>query len=267
MNRYWLAVLLCCAVSLHASAQSGPPRPSEDAARKALASRIDQGSTRRLSLGKFEKVDGRTTTGADGVTRYTMFIDAEVAVHDKVAVKTGISAVGTNYPIDEIRVEAPVKGDVFSQINAASDTVRSVCQGQRLKLRGILVWELFESGWRHNHAELKLAIEPQGIDCNATGTVSADRTDQAAGTTAAESALVRDLKSAVRSRAKCDDLGELRNLKRIEVGQYAANARPYYTYAFEVQMRCKPGAPFYAFRGRVDYSGQVRFVVQVDPQP
>ena len=86
-------------------------------------------------------------------------------------------------------------------------------------------------------------------------------------TTAAESALVRDLKFAVQSSTKCDDLGELRNLKRVETGRYAANSRPYYTYAFDVQMNCKPDAPFYAFRGRVDYAGQVRFVVQTDPKP
>ena len=267
MSKYWLVILLCCAVSLHAAAQSGPPRPSEDAARKVLASRIDHGSTQRLSLGKFEKVDGRTTTGVDGVTRYTMFINAEVAVLDKFSVTTGITPLGTAYPIGEIRVETSAKGDVFSQMDAASNTIRAVCQGQLLKLQGTLVWELFESGWRQNDVQVKLAVDTKGIVCKPAGSAEADGANQAVETTAAESALVRDLKFAVQSSTKCDDLGELRNLKRVETGRYAANSRPYYTYAFDVQMICKPDAPFYAFRGRVDYSGQVRFVVQTDPKP
>ena len=53
MNGYWLIILLSCAVPLHVAAQSAPPRPSEDAARKILVSRIDQGRVQRLNLGKF----------------------------------------------------------------------------------------------------------------------------------------------------------------------------------------------------------------------
>lgn len=267
MNKFCWTVLLCVARSTAAIAQSQPPTPTELDARNYLTARIDQGQATRLSLASFDKIDGRTTTGADGVTRYTMFINASVGVLEKVSVGTGIAALGNSYPVSELRVAGATRGDVFSQLDAGANMVSTVCAGQSLNLEGTLIWELFESGWRRSDVAVKVAIDAKGIDCSAAASVASGNSGQPASSAAVETPLARDFKSAVRSRAKCDDLGELRNLKRVEAGSYGANARPYYTYSFDVQMNCKPGAPFYGFRGRVDDTGRVRFVVQVNPEP
>lgn len=265
--KWMYAGFLICAVAASgdAAAQSTSAAPTEDSARSFLVSRIDQGNTKRLSLTSFQKVDGRTTTGADGVTRYTMFINADVNVLESASVSTGIAALGNSYPIGELRVAAPTGGDVFSQLGAGANMVSSVCAGQILQLEGKLIWELFESGWRRSDVEVKVAIDAKGIDCRTAAATSSSGTASAGA--AVDTPLTRGLTSAVRSRAQCDQLGELRNLKRVEAGRYGANSRPYYTYEFEVQMLCKPDAPYYGFRGRVDESGRVRFVVQVNPEP
>lgn len=260
-------VLLFAVVSASALAQTPKAPPAEDSARSFLISRIDGGQSARLSLATFEKIDGRTTTGADGVTRYTMFVNAEVAVQESVSVSTGIAPLGNSYPVGELRVAGATRGDVFSQLDAGANMVSSVCPGQALELEGKLIWELFESGWRRSDMEVKVAVDRKGIDCQSAAATASGSSDQPSESSAPETALARDLKSAVRARTECENLGEIRNLKRVEAGRYGANARPYYTYAFDVQMKCHPGEPYYGFRGRVDETGRVRFVVQVNPEP
>lgn len=262
----WVIILWAASSSV-VMAQTAQSTPDESKGREFLLSRIDQGKSNHLSLARFDKVDGRTTTGADGVTRYTMFINAEVGVLDKVSVSTGIAALGNSYPVSELKVAGATRGDVFSQLDAGANMVSTVCAGQVLKLEGKLTWELFESGWRRSEVAVTVDIDSKGIDCSAASANDSSATSQSAGSAAAETPLARDFKSAVRSRTRCNDLGELRNLKRVEVGAYGANARPYYTYSFDLQMNCQPGAPFYGFRGRVDDTGRVRFVVQVSPEP
>jgi len=85
-----------------------------------------------------------------------------------------------------------------------------------------------------------------------------------AGISHADTALVEMLKDDISKRQKCESVDAIENLRVVDKGNYAANARPYQTLQFSAKLHCREGSPTQEFRARVDYDGRVRFTVPVE---
>jgi len=80
----------------------------------------------------------------------------------------------------------------------------------------------------------------------------------------ADTALAEMLKADISVRQKCENVGDIANIRVVDKGNYAANGKPYQTIQFSAKLLCREGSPGQEFRARLDYQGRVRFTVPVE---
>jgi len=262
-----MAIALVFALSDAVFAQSNVTTPpSEDAARKAFAAVIDDGKTDILAIGSFQKIDAQKATGADGITRYSMFVDANVMLLQNAKITTGIS-VGAAQAMDAVQV---VRGSdsenmgQFGDIMDASSGIRALCEKDALKLSGTMEWALYESGWRYSGAKLKAKIVSGGVNCR--DATSASQSSASASSAPRQlSQIDHTLLDAVQADYDCPNASQISGVKLVGSGAYGATGRGHSTYEYAVVMSCLPDSPTHQYKARVDESGRLRFVVRTNP--
>ncbi len=247
-----------------ASANSDVGGLTEAEGQAIFAQYIDGRRLDRIAIQKFSVTDMRGVNGEAIASHIFQYFNASLRMNQDGGVATRKAGSDVEFPFGEIKVEALGNG-------ATPSGLRRACAGQTLSIQGAVEWKLVDANWRAQGAKMKITYDPTMTVCGASSISAPNRGSNSISRAKqpplpGEGRYMREyLQDAVKNSAKCSSVGEIFDLVKVGEGGYVANGRQYSTYEFSLQMSCLEGQPEHRYKGRVDYRGDVRFVVRIDP--
>ena len=247
---------------VHADGSAGP---TASEGRAIFEQYIDGRRLDRVAIQSFSVTETRGVKGEGDVSHVFQYFNASLAMKQDGGVVASKAGSDAQFPTGEIKIQPLGSG-------ATPTGVRRACAGQTISIEGIVEWTPLNAAWRALGTKLKMTYDPSITVCGGAGANIAAASADAPNNRAKQAPLPGEgrymreyLQDAVKASAKCDSVGDIFDLVKVGEGGYIANGRPYSTYEFSLSMNCLEGQPEHRYKGRVDYRGEVRFVVRIDP--